>query len=36
LNERELESELEVDSKPSAAALGLILQGVGFDEVGLV
>jgi hypothetical protein len=36
LNERELESELEVDSKPSAAALERILQGVGFDEVGLV
>jgi hypothetical protein len=36
LNERELESELEVDSKPSAAASGLTLQGVGFDEVGLV
>jgi hypothetical protein len=36
LNERELESELEVDSKPSAASLDLALQGVGFDEVGLV
>jgi hypothetical protein len=36
LNERELESELEVDSKPSATALRLIPQGFGFDEVGLV
>jgi hypothetical protein len=36
LNERELESELEVDSKPSAVALGLILQGVGFGGIGLV